>query len=84
VVASLWRVDDEVTEEFMNYFYEDLLQNNMTASEALRNAQMRLRENETWSAPYYWAPFIIIERDRTLANHLKSITKTEIPLLKAP
>jgi CHAT domain-containing protein len=62
VLACLWAVDDEATKEFIEFFYEDyLLEKNMTASAALRSAQMKLRRHEKWSEPYYWAPFVLIE-----------------------
>jgi len=62
VLASLWKVDDGATEELMKYFYENFLQKNMTASAALKSAQMILRQQENWSAPYYWASFVLLER----------------------
>jgi CHAT domain-containing protein len=59
VVASLWRVDDEATAELMKYFYENMLQRQMTPATALREAQNSIRKQPRWEAPYYWAGFTI-------------------------
>jgi CHAT domain-containing protein/Tfp pilus assembly protein PilF len=58
VLASLWSVNDEATSLLMSYFYENL--KTMSKVEALRMAQIRLAEQEQYSHPYFWAPFILI------------------------
>jgi CHAT domain-containing protein len=58
VVVSLWSVNDKATEELMAAFYERLLRQNMTASAALRQAQLELLKQKKWSHPYYWAAFV--------------------------
>ena len=57
VVASLWKVDDAATAELMKYFYTNMLQHGMGPAAALRAAQMEIRSQPKWSAPYYWAGF---------------------------
>ena len=57
VVASLWKVDDEATAELMKGFYTHLLESNMPAAAALRQAQLDLMENRP--EPYYWAGFVL-------------------------
>ncbi|HKV38641.1 MAG TPA: CHAT domain-containing protein, partial [Blastocatellia bacterium] len=59
VVASLWEVDDQATEELMKLFYERLLTRHLTAAEALREAQIAIRRDQHWRSPYYWAGFIL-------------------------
>ncbi|MEO7505916.1 MAG: CHAT domain-containing tetratricopeptide repeat protein, partial [Pyrinomonadaceae bacterium] len=59
VVASLWKVDDEVTAELMKQFYINMLQKGMTPAAALRGAQNSIRQRPEWSAPYYWAAFTL-------------------------
>jgi CHAT domain-containing protein len=59
VVASLWKVDDEVTSEFMGIFYEGMLQQGKSASRALHDAQMRVAAEKHWSFPYYWGAFVL-------------------------
>ncbi|HEX8456077.1 MAG TPA: CHAT domain-containing protein [Pyrinomonadaceae bacterium] len=59
VVASLWKVDDEATAELMKFFYRHMLRDGMSPPAALRQAQMSLRRQRRWSAPYYWAGFVL-------------------------
>ena len=58
VIVSLWSVNDKATEELMAVFYQKLLRQNMTASAALREAQLALLKQKQWSNPYYWAAFV--------------------------
>ena len=57
VLVSLWSVSDQATAELMKQFYHGLLVEKLRPAEALRRAQLRLRQNEQWSSPYYWAAF---------------------------
>ncbi|AFY33322.1 CHAT domain-containing protein [Calothrix sp. PCC 7507] len=73
-IASLWAVDDGGTQALMNAFYTLLTLDNLTKSEALRQAQIALITgnlqlksnnisaggNSSFNHPYYWAPFILI------------------------
>jgi len=59
VVASLWAVEDRATAELMKRFYEGMLIRGLTASAALRDAQLALRRDRRWSDPYYWGAFVL-------------------------
>jgi CHAT domain-containing protein len=59
VVSTLWSVDDRATAELMQQFYAGVLREGLTPAAALRAAQLRLAANPRWSAPYYWAGFIL-------------------------
>ena len=59
VMASLWSVDDEVTARLMAHFYQHLEQEGLSPAAALRAAQIEIRKESRWSAPYYWAGFQI-------------------------
>jgi CHAT domain-containing protein/tetratricopeptide (TPR) repeat protein len=60
VVASLWRVEDMATAELMKLFYGGMLgPRKLSAAAALRSAQLELSAHKRWSAPYYWAGFIL-------------------------
>jgi CHAT domain-containing protein/tetratricopeptide (TPR) repeat protein len=59
VMASLWKVDDEATAELMKNFYASVLSEGLSPAAALKRAQMRLREQRRWRAPYYWAGFVL-------------------------
>ncbi|MEP7270540.1 MAG: CHAT domain-containing protein [Acidobacteriota bacterium] len=57
VVVSLWNVSDRATSELMQRFYQGMLEKKLSPSAALRTAQVELRKNNVWKAPYYWAAF---------------------------
>uniref|UniRef100_UPI0026025A45 CHAT domain-containing protein n=1 Tax=uncultured Nostoc sp. TaxID=340711 RepID=UPI0026025A45 len=57
VMASLWAVDDEATQQLMVYFYQNLKQG-MTKGEALQQAKLKLIADHRH--PFYWSPFVLI------------------------
>ncbi len=59
VVASLWRVDDQSTAELIKLFYQGMLKDHLSPAAALRAAQVAMSRHERWSAPYYWAGFVL-------------------------
>lgn len=59
VVASLWKVDDRATTALMTYFYEGMLEKGLTPAAALRFAKLQMMSDKQWSAPYYWAGFVL-------------------------
>jgi CHAT domain-containing protein len=59
VVASLWQVDDESTAELMKRFYRGMLKENRRPADALRAAQLEMSRDRRWSAPFYWAGFVL-------------------------
>jgi CHAT domain-containing protein len=59
VVATLWRVSDRATAELMQTFYRGMLSDGLRPAAALRAAQDALRREGRWSAPYYWAGFVL-------------------------
>ena len=59
VAASLWQADDGATSMLMERFYE-IFNSGVSASEALRAAQISLRSR--LPHPYFWAPFVLIGR----------------------
>lgn len=60
VVNSLWPVSDEGTRRLMTEFYTHLFKG-VPAREALKAAQLAMLESD-WNHPYYWAPFVLVER----------------------
>src|SRR5262249_23719250 len=58
-VSSLWRVPDSATAALMQDFYKGILVDHLTPAAALRAAQLAIRSEPRWSAPYYWAGFIL-------------------------
>lgn len=59
VLVSLWRIDDRATGELMARFYEGVLADGLAPPAALRRAQLSIRGEPGWSAPYYWAGFVL-------------------------
>ena len=59
VIVSVWDVDDRATADLMTRFYEHLLTEDSSSSEALREAQIFLKKRPGRSAPKYWAGFVL-------------------------
>ncbi len=59
VVSSLWRVDDAATSALMTAFYRGMLRDRLPPAAALRSAQLEIRKTARWSAPYFWAGFVL-------------------------
>jgi CHAT domain-containing protein len=61
VAVSLWSVADKSTAELMTDFYRRLLSANEGSSAgALRGAQLAMISGKKYSAPFYWAPFVLV------------------------
>ena len=58
LVLSLWPVADESTEKIMTTFYNEM--RGASLREAMRKAQLALRNDSRFEHPYFWAPFNII------------------------
>jgi len=58
VLAALWKVDDQRTEQFMASFYRHL-QRGAAKDEALRATQMELAKSRAGASPFYWAAFAL-------------------------
>jgi len=60
VVASLWKVNDVATAKLMEEFYQGMLgEKRLSPAAALRAAQISMSQDQRWSAPHYWAAFIL-------------------------
>lgn len=61
MVMSLWNVSDRVGTEFMNIFYEKLLdkENQHDKRKAFEKAKMAIRKK--YPDPYYWACFVMMD-----------------------
>jgi len=62
VGVSLWSVADKSTADLMTDFYKRLLSTGegTTSSSALRAAQLAMISGKRYSAPFYWAPFVLV------------------------
>lgn len=59
VAASLWQVDDLATAELMKRFYRSMLKEGLRPAAALRAAQLGLRQEKRYAAPFYWGAFVL-------------------------
>jgi CHAT domain-containing protein len=57
VLMSLWKVDDQATQQLMTGFYSAWL-NSGKKQAAFREAQLKLRKQ--FSHPYYWGAFVMM------------------------
>jgi len=61
VGVSLWSVADKSTADLMTDFYRRLLGSSASSpSVALRDAQLAMINGKKYSAPFYWAPFVLV------------------------
>ncbi|HEX8458743.1 MAG TPA: CHAT domain-containing protein [Pyrinomonadaceae bacterium] len=61
VGVSLWSVSDKSTADLMTDFYKRLLAKQAPAAPAaMRAAQVAMIEGKKFSAPFYWAPFVLV------------------------
>jgi len=60
VVASLWLISDESTAMLVSEFYEHLRNSDGNKAKALQKAQLALIQDEMYSHPNYWAPFLLV------------------------
>jgi CHAT domain-containing protein len=57
-LASLWSVDDRATAMLMQEFYRSLARPGTTKAQALRTAQITVRQQ--YAHPYYWSAFVLV------------------------
>ncbi len=59
VVATLWAVDDRITQKWTQEFYEDLARG-ATVAAAARAARSVLRADPATAHPAFWAAFVVV------------------------
>lgn len=57
VLMSLWKVDDQVTQELMSQFYEEWL-SGKSIQKSFETAQMSVRKSHPH--PFYWGAFVLL------------------------
>jgi CHAT domain-containing protein/Tfp pilus assembly protein PilF len=60
LIVSFWSVADESTALLMTDFYKYHLQQKMSFRKALQQSKIKMMKEGNFSAPYYWAPFVLI------------------------
>ncbi|WP_299124585.1 CHAT domain-containing protein [uncultured Winogradskyella sp.] len=59
LLVSLWKVDDTVTQEYMEDFYNNIFTNNLSIQEAFFKTQKNIKTK--YPNPYYWGAFVLIQ-----------------------
>ena len=59
IIVSLWKVMDKSTSEFMIDFYRGVLEGDDYTT-SLRETKLKMIKEGKYSAPKYWAPFVLI------------------------
>lgn len=72
VMASLWKVEDQATLELMKDFYAAMANENLTPSQALRKAQIKMWRSDRYRSPFYWAAFTMQGDYRNVPDIAKS------------
>ncbi|HEY8852300.1 MAG TPA: CHAT domain-containing protein [Gemmatimonadaceae bacterium] len=57
VIATLWQIADDGAADFAGRFYTDL--HTSSPADALARTQREMIRDSRFSAPYYWAPYVI-------------------------
>ena len=57
IIMSLWKVDDQATQELMTSFYQSWM-NGSSKAEAFRQAQLQTKIK--YNHPYYWGAFVMM------------------------
>lgn len=57
VVSTLWKIEDTATKQLMTDLYRGMKEDGLTPSGALRRAKIRLRNDQRFSSPFFWASF---------------------------
>jgi len=63
VLVSLWKVQDRSTADLMVNFYQEL-DAGKNKAESLRQAKLRMIQQNRYAHPYYWAPFVLMGNPR--------------------
>ena len=58
-LVANWSIDDQISAEFMNQFYNNLLELKMDIEPAYKSAQLELKSK--YKYPVYWASFTLIK-----------------------
>jgi CHAT domain-containing protein/Tfp pilus assembly protein PilF len=62
VLSTLWSVDDQATEKFMQAFYNRFL-DGKPAQQAIQETQDEFMKDEKYRNPFYWAGFVMMGKE---------------------
>lgn len=59
-LGSLWSIADQAASNLVRDFYRERGVPGTTKAEALRRAQLALRQDERFDHPFFWSPFLLV------------------------
>lgn len=59
-VATLWPVKDQAAAKLMRELYQGISQANMSKAEVLRQAQLTLLSDPSFSDPFFWSAYTLV------------------------
>ena len=59
-VATLWAINDDATSQLVTRFYTELKAGKATKAQSLRTAQLQLIQDQRYSHPAVWSPFLLL------------------------
>lgn len=60
VVATLWKVSDRASAEFMAHFYRAMRVDGLAPAVALQKARVKMAESPGYRDPMHWAPYFLM------------------------
>ncbi|MBE9062651.1 CHAT domain-containing protein [cf. Phormidesmis sp. LEGE 11477] len=59
-IATLWPVKDQAAAKLMQALYEGISESGMSKAEALRQAQLKLLNDPSYSDPFFWSAYTLV------------------------
>lgn len=59
-LGSLWSIADNAASDLIDDFYRGVSIKGMSKAEALRRAQVALRNDPRYAHPFYWSPYLLV------------------------
>ncbi len=79
VLATLWKVDDQATQLFMEKFYKRYMSGE-SAQKAVRDTQLEFLGSKRYSHPFYWSSFVMIGGNSSdlAQEHIANVEEKEL------
>ncbi len=61
MIISLWKVNDDVTQQFMSLFYQNWIKEGLSKQAAFRKTQQQIRDEHFYEEPRHWGAFVLVK-----------------------